>query len=53
MCCHVDDALTLLLDIEVPLGTRERLPRNIFEEVVYALLGDGGIFGRTLLQLAE
>ena len=50
---NVHNTLTLLINIEVPLGTAQRLTRHILEEVVYALLGDGRILGRTLLHLAK
>ena len=53
MCRHIHDTLALLLHIEVPLRAAQRLTRDILEEVVNTLLGDGRLLGRTLLHLTE
>ena len=53
MRSYVDDTLTLLLHIEIPLGAAQRLARHILEEVVNTLLCDGGLLGCTLLHLAK
>ena len=53
MRSYVDNTLALLLYIEIPLGTAQRLTRHILKEVMNALLCDGRILGRTLLHLTK
>ena len=53
MRSNVNDTLTLLLHVEIPLRATQRLARNVLEEVVNTLLCDGGILGRTLLHLTK